>query len=73
MEMKDEVEWHGHKEDNPPALLYTEGLEKGGRLEQIKDGGGEGVMGHMEEKTSDGNERFADLYGTQVPLNESGI
>lgn len=73
MEMKDEVEWHSHKEDNPPALLYTEGLENGGRPEQINDGGREGVMGHIEEKTSDENERFADLYGTQVPLNDSRI
>lgn len=72
MEMKDEVEWHSHKEDNPPALLYTKGLENGGRLEQIKDGGGEGFMGHIEEKTNDENERFADLYGTEVPLNDSG-
>lgn len=73
MEMKDEVEWHSHKEDNPPALLYPEGLENGGRLEQIKGGGGEGVMGHIEEKRSDENERLAHLYGTQVPLNDSRI
>lgn len=73
MEMKDEVEWHSHKEDNPPALLYTGGQENGGRLEQIKDGGGEGVMVHIEEKTSDENEGFADLHGTQVPPNDSKI
>lgn len=31
MEMKDAVERHSHKEDNPPALLYTEGQENCGR------------------------------------------